>query len=117
MRSVRKMFAWLPLWALILLAGGCEGMASKSMSIVSYLLIPSTFNSKNNIDFFWEGGSVKMTAVAVNPDSIMFGEGKKKFSDSKFIKKLGEDEKTVRYLVHQEAVNFPLEEITKIHSI
>ena len=34
-----------------------------------------------------------MTAVAVNPDSIMFGEGKKKFSDSKFIKKLGEDEK------------------------
>ena len=40
MRSVRKMFAWLPLWALVLLAGGCDWMASKDVKTFVYFILP-----------------------------------------------------------------------------
>lgn len=42
MRSVRKMFAWLPLWVLILLAGGCDldGFLSKKFWPELYIFYP-----------------------------------------------------------------------------
>ena len=70
MRSVRRTLAWLPLWVLVLLAGGCSdefGVLGLSSTVI-YLLVPNSYEissgvSKVELRDTWYDGDVEIKSV------------------------------------------------------